>query len=574
MSLPLQDTEDSYFLSHSLLFLPSQASFYFFSTFSFNMTMHDSVKNSINETCQETENISYFSRLSKWWSNYRSTLPSNMVLSKTLMIFLAYIAVGWSDSLLGANLTQFQLSLESSTQTTCYLLQASFAGFTTGNLVLSLLSHRMSLPMLQVTAITMLCVTTLFTPHLHDLNTLLYVFFTSGLASGFFAASAISRVLEMWGNESAPLLQLLDCMYGIGSILGPFISRFFLIEITTHVLNHGSSAHSSSYHNHQNETTNQILLFVHPHTNETLTPDDLLIVYPYSLLSTYSAICATILFILFIIQRKDEIHRSRLLSISTGKLQSARNSIATLAPADSIGDLNSVCDVCDDKSSDKSSLCLTLKTSIVILIASLTYALAIGTGMIEQSFITKFVTISNYNLTASQGATIESSSWVTNVAFGAGSIVLINKLGLEVTLIVCAAITALSQVFMLSMTHTGAEWVLWTSVNLVSLGVSPLFGTLVAYMETKFTVTPRAAAFYMILNCIGNVVWPLMVSSYIDEYPYIYIYSMSVTALTSSVLAILVIILCRLFFPTASPSPASSTNDLCKIAQNNNIPPA
>lgn len=511
--------------------------------------MSELTKTSISEGCRDEKRQRFrFYALVNWWSGKRSSLPSTMVLLKTTFIFLAYIAIGWSDSLLGANLTQFQLSLESSTQTTCYLLQSSFAGFTTGNFVLSLLSHRMSLPFVQIFSVTTLCITSLFAPHLHDLHILLYTFFTSGFASGLFCGSAISRMLQMWGNESAPILQLLDCTYGIGSIIGPFISRFFLLELTTHILNHGSSVHTSHFHTHghSENSTNVIMLFLHPHTNETLTRDDLRIVYPYSLLSTYSGICAIALITLYIIQRKDEIHKSRLTN-DDSRCESTTNSMVTLPSSEGRDD-------CESTKASKwpsKELITQAKTTSVVIVASLTYALANGTGMIEQSFITKYVTISNFKLTAAQGATIESSSWVTNVIFGAGSIIVINRFGLEVTLMICAAITASSQIFFMSLLHTGAEWVLWTTVNLVSLGTTPLFGILVAYMESKFPVSSRAAAFYLILNCLGNVTWPIIVSSHIDRWPNIYVYSMATTALTSASLAFVVIILSRIFFPAA-----------------------
>ena len=406
----------------------------------------------------------------------------------------------------------------------------------------------MSLPFVQLCSILMLCATTIFAPHLHDLNSLLYVFFASGLASGLFCGSAISRILTLYGNESAPMLQLLDCTYGFGSILGPFISRFFLIDITIHMLNHGSSAHGAVMHSHGENVTNLILLFVHPHTNETLSKEDLKIIYPYSILTVYSAICAIALIVLYIVKKEDEIHKSRLHS-EESKCESTTNSMATLPSTDSDKEI-----IQNEKAPNK-SWAYTFKTSTIILIAALCYALANGTGMVEQSFITKYVTISHFNLTAAQGATIESSSWVTNVIFGAGCIVIINKFGLEITLTVCAVITAFSQVFMLSLFGTGMEWVLWITVNLVSMGTTPLFGTLIAYLETKFPVSSRAAAFYLILNCMGNVTWPIVVSTFIDAWPDVYVYAMAMTALSSSTLAIVVLILAKVFFP--SPKSAS-----------------
>lgn len=54
---------------------------------------------------------------------------------KTILIYSAYLVVGWSDSLFGPSYTQFQVALNSTTADTSYLVQASFLGFTLGNLI-------------------------------------------------------------------------------------------------------------------------------------------------------------------------------------------------------------------------------------------------------------------------------------------------------------------------------------------------------------------------------------------------------------------------------------------------------
>lgn len=54
---------------------------------------------------------------------------------KTVLIFLAYFVVGLSDSLLGPFYSQFEVALQSSTAAVSYLVQASFVGFTLGNLI-------------------------------------------------------------------------------------------------------------------------------------------------------------------------------------------------------------------------------------------------------------------------------------------------------------------------------------------------------------------------------------------------------------------------------------------------------
>lgn len=58
-----------------------------------------------------------------------------------------------------------------------------------------------------------------------------------GLGSGVWYSAYNVWVIEMWGQNSAPILQFSQFMYGIGTIFGPMIDKPFLTGELIHSLN-------------------------------------------------------------------------------------------------------------------------------------------------------------------------------------------------------------------------------------------------------------------------------------------------------------------------------------------------
>lgn len=54
-----------------------------------------------------------------------------------------------------------------------------------------------------------------------------------GLGSGCWNGIANVWLIELWKNKSAPFLQLIQFMYGIGTVLSPLINQLFLGEDDT-----------------------------------------------------------------------------------------------------------------------------------------------------------------------------------------------------------------------------------------------------------------------------------------------------------------------------------------------------
>lgn len=593
-------------------------------------------------------------------------------------------------------------------------------------------------------------------PHQRSIIALGACFFLNGLAGGTIESASIARILTLWGKKSAILLQALDVMYGLGAVIGPFASAPFLIEMK--IIEVPIDFDYYNVTSLTNFTTNQPesdiplekkLIFLDETTNQTVTPDDLKIVYPYSTVSLFAAFVLLVSLIILCIEAQDKPHSSRNQEKNSNNLSNNNNNdsayvksykkcediceknqrkkeqsinetnyignnrmrtewplhtkdsngiplgpiclkiesknqiTSTVTSTVSVIDLDenstygsiendhtnginiskdtfsnkkvqnsnskltqfndkrinnndsnlvkmyhpdptsttddddtaataTVDDADDDvspiesldqaklkmrvtrvrgptdainvtnvsnqsskspegnsgktlengksqlykpgdnKSSDSRSHPFNCRRFSIVICAAFTYAFANGMGMIEQSFLTKYVTISRFGLTSARGASIEGSSWITHVVCGILSMFIIPKLGLKRVLIVSAIFIFIAHGLLVTTFHIGQEWVLWATVNIMAVGSTSVFGALVAYMETKFRVSPREASIYLVPNCIGNIVWPTFVGALIDPLPDVFIMSLAFCGFMAVLLTSVVIFLAEKFYPKST----------------------
>ena len=80
-------------------------------------------------------------------------------------------------------------------------------------------------------------VSTALLPYSEDLLHFYTSVFGYGLGSGVWFSAYNVWIIEIWQHKSAPILQLSQFMYGIGTIFGPLIDKPFLTGELIHSLN-------------------------------------------------------------------------------------------------------------------------------------------------------------------------------------------------------------------------------------------------------------------------------------------------------------------------------------------------
>ena len=80
-------------------------------------------------------------------------------------------------------------------------------------------------------------ISTALLPYSENLTQFYSSVFGYGLGSGVWFSAYNVWVIEIWKKNSAPILQLSQFMYGIGTIFGPLIDKPFLTGELIHSLN-------------------------------------------------------------------------------------------------------------------------------------------------------------------------------------------------------------------------------------------------------------------------------------------------------------------------------------------------
>lgn len=222
-----------------------------------------------------------------------------------------------------------------------FLILAAFSGYALGNLLVSFTDGKIDMQIVIVASMAAVAMTNALAPWLTSLWLLCLCLFLNGIAGGLVEAADIAYILHLWGDESHSFLQVIDFLYGVGSILGPSIAKPFLIE--------------------ENLVNS---------TKPTLGPDDLELQYPYSIIAVYCTLIAVMFSFAYLYHRRDAPHASRVEDDSRGK-----------------------CRKIDPK----------LKYLVLVLVCLL-YLLTNGMAMIIETFISSYIVHSAHVATKATGA--------------------------------------------------------------------------------------------------------------------------------------------------------------------------
>ncbi len=93
--------------------------------------------------------------------------------------------------------------------------------------------------------VSLMGITSSLVPHFKKLWTLYFNFWLYGLGCGAWNNANNVWLIEMWQQNSAPVLQLSQFVFGIGSILGPLIAKPYLTGEPDLTLNRTDSLSST-----------------------------------------------------------------------------------------------------------------------------------------------------------------------------------------------------------------------------------------------------------------------------------------------------------------------------------------
>lgn len=311
-------------------------------------------------------------------------------------------------------------------------------------------------------------------------------------------------------------MQALHLMYGLGALAAPLIAQPFLVE-----------------------TSDVDTLKPNDNNAEVFHPEKVRLIVPYFIVATQMMCNAVIFFLLWRAHPETEPHPSRTQPVkvdlrlpeSTSN-DDRKNDARSCAPESTI-----TCTAIDQSDRKyKGIVCV-----LVILFMHIYYGLEITFG----SFLMTFAVKSKLRLTKADGAHLSSLFWSTFTFLRLFTVFYIEWVGAELNIFVCLVVILIANGILVPYGNKDVS-MLWTGVAMIGLGTSSIWSCMFGYLEEYFPVTNMIAAGMIVAAIVGEFVFPVVISTVVDEMPEILLWVTLFCSVMISILFTLIVIVCRL----------------------------
>jgi fucose permease len=330
---------------------------------------------------------------------------------------------------------------------------------------------------------------TISIPLIHHLVPLLVISVMNGICLGFWEAGSNVFIMKLWGKDVAAFLQVLQLMFGVGSIVAPLIAEPFLIR------------------EHDPQQVELLKIF-----------------YPYAFVALSLALNAVMTITCWYFDPVTTDHPSRNLKNESIESPSSKSQSSTTTATRRDY----------DRFKWKALAVLLLCVIMPMHVGGFTSAFG--------SFLLTFAVNCKLQLSKAVGAHLTTLFWTTFTFTRLISIVTIEKIGTEVVIIISLSVMLISNVLLLPFGDTH-EILLFIGVGMFGMGLASLYGSIFAYAESFFPLTSTIGSLMVVSGVIGEFVFPTILSSFIESSPTILLWmSMSSSlVLTISFLAAMIV---------------------------------
>lgn len=311
---------------------------------------------------------------------------------------------------------------------------------------------------------------------------------------------------QLWGSESEPFFQMISFTFGVGALIGPLIVEPFLFAVDEDVNIHRKLP--------------ALLNISAPQLKETQSLDrnDLLIHFPFWICGFALLVTGSMYFIMWESYPHTKIHESRKRDRSP--------------PADAT-------------SSRQESRSYLIWKYIAIALVCLYMLIYLGIELTFGQYLTCFGVKSDLHLSKERGAEITSTYWATFTIFRLFTAFYISYIGPEGNVAMNTVIMLLGNVCLM-LFGSRYEYGLRAGSILMGMGSSSTFGSVYGYLEIYFSVTPTIGSLIVVSLTVGEMVFPAILSQYLEEYPNIFLDVTLICTLALAIIFPLIVIVCKL----------------------------
>lgn len=307
------------------------------------------------------------------------------------------------------------------------------------------------------------------TPWTTNVIALCAVLFVNGTFLGVVEATGTVWTIVTWNEMSSPFIQILYFMFGVGAIIGPLVTKPFLISETIQTISFNKSSIS------------------------TIVEQELQVQWPY----TITAIVTVLATAAFIV-------------------------VYNLTPLTKSESLNSDDNTVDMHIQPTSRL-------VMIGLGTLFCHFYFATTIVSGTFYFLYATECDLQILKDTATLMVSVFWISQTVFRIPSIYIGGMIGLFNSIVVQLIVVMLANGILLPYGNINI-YALCIGMALLGTGLSSIFGLFIGYVNNLFKVTGTITSMFILAGCLGEFLWPLAVSQYIDIYPQAFLISLTITS--------------------------------------------
>lgn len=345
-------------------------------------------------------------------------------------------------------------------------------------------------------------------PHVTSIRALLTVFIINQIGMGAFEAGSNMFLIHLWGREMTPFMQAMNLMFGAGALIAPLIAAPFLYE--------------KERYDHRVSDINVTRTAYH----EVFHPEEIHLFWPFSIVAAFLLVNALFSFAVWRIFPATDSRPSRQpdsspKSKSTGSAVTTETSVVSRSnfPVQNGAECGQNVYSSQVHESDREnvlSMSFNFWKLMAVILTLFFLHIYLGVEIAIGSFMTTFAVRSKLNLSKSDGAHLTTLFWTTFTLFRIPPMFYIDFVGQEVNIFASLFILLNGSALLVPFGEVSIA-VLWVGVALVGVGMSSVWACMFGFLEEYFPITPFISACMIVSAMLGEFVFPVIISAYINE---------------------------------------------------------
>ncbi|XP_015793768.1 sodium-dependent glucose transporter 1A [Tetranychus urticae] len=447
--------------------------------------------------------------------------------SRTCLVYFAFLGVGCGISITGPTLLDLQIAVNSTLSETSRIIQGRSVGYALGSIIAGFLMEAFNEQLVMGVAALINGIALSITAWNRTLWGIVITMFVNGLSMSHVDTGSNVCILRYWGRSSGSFLQILHFMFTTGGLIAPLLAKPFLLERPEEDEPMESTSNTSL-----STTLNMTLANV----TKEYSPDDVLVQWPFTVIGLIF-IVASIGFMVFYFFVPYETNNNNSANCDGQKTE--RNGSRGDADKGETMKLDRV-----QSSGYEYNFDFKVKMLIIAIISVFTH-IYFGIVISFANLLPTFAVKSALAMTKGEAASLMTVFWTTTTLYRIPVIFLANYISNTALILIHVIIMVMSTV---CLTFLGEKyvWAIYLFTGTMGIGIGPVFAGVLGYLQQYFEVTGRITSLFIVSACIGEFLYPWIISRFLEAHPSVFLYVMSICSVIDLIAFIAAYLLCNI----------------------------